>query len=140
MRCNFRDLPKIRWNLWFAWFGSLFVQDWVLWWRMCSHSGTIWFLLVKPRLFIFLDIYEMPSFVDNYEMLSFVDICEMLSFFRYILDVEFIWNMRCWFTWTHMTYKIYMRIYNHFHCVRRRCWDSCRWIHMRCLDEHIWDV
>ena len=45
---------------------------------------------MKPRLFIFLDIYEMPSFVDNYEMLSFVDICEMLSFSRYILDVEFI--------------------------------------------------
>ena len=43
---------------------------------------------MKPRLFIFLDIYEMPSFVDNYEMLSFVAICEMLSFFRYILDVE----------------------------------------------------
>ena len=54
-------------------------------------------ILVSETLdcLVFLDIYEMPIFVDNYEMLSFVDIYEMFSFFRYILDVEFIWNIRC---------------------------------------------
>ena len=66
----------------------------------------------------------MPSFVDNYEMLSFVAICDMLSLFE-IWDVEFIW--------THMTYEIYMRIYNHLFIVREEHVEIV-------VVEHIWDV
>ena len=122
----------IWWNPWFVWFARF---------RMCIHIGSTVVLFISSQYMIlvvetldclvFLDIYEMPSFVDNYEMLSFVAILRCWVYLKYEMLI---------YLNTYVIRDIYENLQSFIHCVRRRCWDSCRWIHMRCLDEHIWNV